>query len=297
MPQPKQSGLNQYFSIAQFVYNYNMTEFVINFINSSSLCSQCLMYLFCFLGVLWGNVFVTVVREIGGVDIDALTNCTLCQFLKYFGNNYSSALLAIISTEKFFALYFPFKAKTMYTVRTAKRVSAVTALIYVAYDLQFPFLVKVGTGIHGKFCGYGNVSRTYFRIVSFLLPTLYCYAPFIIMILTNSAIIHKFVTAKLRSRNRNTESTSQALSKSATRGTAMLLTVSFMFIILTGPNALMNIMWADGNSPQLVFVIVGLMLNINYGINWILYCCSAAQFRKEIYFRKTSNEAELEANF
>ena len=170
----------------------------------------------------------------------------------------------------------------MCTVRTAKRVSAVTALIYVAYDLQFPFLVKVGTDIHGKFCDYGHVSRTYFRIVSFLLHTWYCYAPFTIMILTNSAIIHKFLMAKLRSRNRNTESTSQALSKSATRGTVMLLTVSFVFIILTGPNALMNIMWPDGNSPQLVFVIVGLMLKINFGINWILYCCSAAQFRKEL---------------
>ena len=133
----------------------------------------------------------------------------------------------------------------MCTVRTAKRVSAFTALIYVAYNLQFPFLVKVMTGIHGKFCNYRSVSMTYYRILSFLLPTLYCYAPLTIMILTNSAIIHKFVMAKLRSRNRNTESTSQALSKSATRGTAMLLTVSFVFIILTGPNALVNIMWAS----------------------------------------------------
>ena len=166
----------------------------------------------------------------------------------------------------------------MCTVHTAKRVSAVTALIYVAYDLQFPFLVKVITGIHGKFCNYRSVSMTYYRILSFLLPTLYCYAPFTIMILTNSAIIHKFVMAKFRSRNRNTESTSQALSKSATRGTAMLLTVSFVFIILTGPNALVNIMWASEKPPYLPYVFVVFMRRINYGINWILYCCSAAQF-------------------
>ena len=254
-------------------------------LNCFSLCSQGLMFLFWYFvkGVLWSDVLGTVVREIGNVDIDILTNCALGQFPKWFGTNYSSALLAIISTEKFFALYFPFKAKTMCTVRTAKRVSAVTALIYVAYNLQFPFLVKVTTGIHGKFCGYGNVSRIYFRIASFILPTLYCYAPFTIMILTNSAIIHKFVMAKFRSRNRNTESTSQALSKSATRGTAMLLTVSFMFIILTGPNALLNIMWPDGNPPlPLVFDITGFMLKINFGINWIMYCLSAAQFGREL---------------
>ena len=92
-------------------------------------------------------------RKTGGTDINILTNCTVGQFILYFGTNYSAALLAIISTEKFFALYFPFKAKTMCTVHTAKIVSAVTALIYVAYDLQFPFLVKVMTGIHGEFCG------------------------------------------------------------------------------------------------------------------------------------------------
>ena len=242
------------------------------------------MFLFWYSvkGFLWGDVLGTVVREIGNVDLDILTNCTLGEFLKWFGTSYSSALLVIISTEKFFALYFPFKAKTMCTVRTAKRVSAVTALIYVAYNLQFPFLVKVGNGIHGESCDYGHVPITYYRILSISLPTLYGYAPFTIMILTNTAIICKFLMAKFRSKNTNTESTNQALNKSATRGTAMLLTVSFMFIILTGPNALMNIMWADGNPPQLVFVIAGIMLNINYGINWILYCCSAAQFRKEL---------------
>ena len=169
----------------------------------------------------------------------------------------------------------------MCTVHTAKRVSAVTALIYVAYDLQFPFLVKV-TGIHGKFCNYRSVSMTYYRILSFLLRPLYCYTPFTIMILTNSAIIHKFVMAKLRSRNTNTESTNQALSKSATRGTAMLLTASFVFIILTGPNALMNITWGSEKPPYLPYVFVVFMRRINYGINWILYCCSAAQFRKEL---------------
>ena len=227
-------------------------------------------------------MFGTVVRDIGGVDVDILTNCILGHFLPYFGMNYSSALLVIISTEKFFALYFPFKAKTMCTVRTAKKVSAVTALIYIAYDLQFPFLVTVGTGIHGLSCHYRNVPVTYFRIVSILLPTLYCYAPFTIMILANSAIIHKFVMAKFRSRNRKTESTSQALSKSATRGTAMLLTVSFMFIILTGPNALVNVMWSEGNPPDLLQVVVAFMLKINFGINWILYCFSATQFRKEL---------------
>ena len=263
----------------------NLLMFVQCFIielNCSSPCSQGSMFLdwYFFIGVLWGDVLGTVVREIGGIDIDTLTNCTLSQFLKWFGTNYSSALLVIISTEKFFALYFPFKAKTMCTVRTAKRVSAVTALMYGACSLQFPFLVKVGNGIHGESCDYGHVSMTYYRIISISLPSLYAYVPFTIMILTNSAIICKFLMAKFKSRNINTESTSQALNKSATRGTAMLLTVSFMFIILTGPNALMNIMWADGNSPQLVFVIVGFMLNINYGINWILYCFSAAQFPK-----------------
>ena len=55
------------------------------------------------------------------------------------------------------------------------------------------------------------------------------------MFITNFAIVFKFMRAKCNSNS--TESTNQALAKSATRGTAMVVTVSITFILLTSPTA------------------------------------------------------------
>ena len=56
------------------------------------------------------------------------------------------------------------------------------------------------------------------------------------MFMTKFAIVFKFMAAKCKSNS--TESTNQALAKSATRGTAMVITVSITFVILTAPTAL-----------------------------------------------------------
>ena len=52
------------------------------------------------------------------------------------------------------------------------------------------------------------------------------------MIIVNGTIIYKFMMAKWKARQGGTESTSQALGKSALNGTAMLITISMAFIIL-----------------------------------------------------------------
>ena len=227
-----------------------------------------------------------IVQEItnGDVDIFLWTNCTVGFFLLYFGANYSSALLVIISVEKFLALYFPFKTKSICTVRIARMVSLVTAVIFIAFDLQFPFMGKVKTNKYGQeYCDYGNVPMSYFKILSAkIFTTLYVYGPFAIMILANLAIIYKFTVARCKTRDRNTESTNQALSKSATRGTAMLLTVSFTFIILTGPIVVVNSIWPDGSIPDIAFKITITLEYLNHGINGILYCCSGSRFRNEL---------------
>ena len=175
-----------------------------------------------FLGVLWSEVLRRIIQESTDreVDIFLWTKCKFAFFLIYFGFNYSSALLVIISVEKFLALYFPFKTKTICTVRVAKRVSLVTAVIFLAFDSQFLILGKVALNMFGqKYCHYGNVSLAYYKILrGILIPISYSYRPLAIMVLANLAIIYKFLVAKFRNRNGNTQSTNQALSKSATRG-------------------------------------------------------------------------------
>ena len=118
----------------------------------------------------------------------------------------------------------------------------VTGVICLLWAVQFSLTGEVLTD--GTYCvqtANNILDPEYFLILyNIIVPVTYSYGPFTIMGITNCAIIYKFMMAKWKSRYNGTQSTNQALSKSATRGTAMLLTVSFTFIILTGPLAIAN---------------------------------------------------------
>ena len=101
------------------------------------------------------------------------------------------------------------------------------------------------------------------------------------MLLCNCAIVYKFMIVKWKNRRGNTESTSQALSKSATTGTAMLLTVSFAFIFLTAAIWAANAVWPD-SIPVIIFKTCLAFQYLNHGINGILYCVIGSRFRNEL---------------
>ena len=50
-----------------------------------------------------------------------------------------------MSIEKFFALYFPLKTRSVCTVGTARWVSGVTALVFAAFNAQAFFIYEAKT--------------------------------------------------------------------------------------------------------------------------------------------------------
>ena len=233
---------------------------------------------------MWSGALRRIVEEATDLRIDIFvwTGCGFGYFLLNVGLNYSPALLVIISLEKFFALYFPLKTKTVCTVGMARRVSFITGIIFIGFILQYFFITKKFEDSFGEYCYYGNVPDKYLNILfSTVFATLYSYLPFSIMAFTNLAIIYKFVTVKWRNRQGNTDFTSQALSKSATRGTAMLLIISFTFIILTSPILVANAVWPN-SIPILIFKSLMAIQYLNHGVNGILYCIVGSRFRNEL---------------
>ena len=92
------------------------------------------------------------------------------------------------------------------------------------------------------------------------------------MFITNFVIVLKFMTVKCKSgQNHSTESTNQALAKSATRGTAIVITVSVTFLILTTPTA---VYMALPHVIQLPFYLLFMNFTayLNHSINGVLYC-------------------------
>ena len=143
-------------------------------------------------------------------------------------------------------------------------------------------------------CIYVGNSRV---IVEAVDSVLYSFGPFTLMFITNFSIVFKFMGAKCKNtQNNSTESTNQALVQAATRGTAMVVTVSVTFIILTAPTgvayALSRIVQLE--DIPLYRVFMNLTRYLNHSINGVLYCIVGSRFRIElvkIFSRKKRSES------
>ena len=233
-----------------------------------------------FVVILWTGCLAGWMVFLTKVDMRIWTDCKLFYFLFRFGRHYSSMLLVLMSVEKYVAVYFPLKSKTVCTVKTAKWATGIVGVALAAYNSTFFFVIK-SANRNGR---YGCLDIGNFRAIEDIVdPVLYSFAPFALMFITNFAIVFKFIRAKCNQSNL-TESTNQALAKSATRGTVMVITVSITFIILTAPTAVSMGLWHViklGNNPG-YRAFMNLTQYLNHSINGILYCVVGSKVRAEL---------------
>ena len=112
--------------------------------------------------MLWSGAFVgwIGVWTRWEIDLFTLADCKVGFFIFYFSSHYSSALLVIMSIEKFIALYFPFKSTTLCTTKVAKLTSGITALILALYNLQYIVVYKVYKYNNGvEYCAIPNLTH------------------------------------------------------------------------------------------------------------------------------------------
>ena len=180
-----------------------------------------------FAGMLLIGAFTGWVGHLTRWTIDPFTwtNCKLGYFLYEFGSQYSSMLIAVMSIEKFFALYFPLKAKSYCTVGTAKWVTGILAFIMAGFNSPIFIWYK---SINNQ-C-FITKHANYFLMLN---TSFYVLVPICFMLLANAAIIYKLMYIKYK----GISHTNESVSKSSTRGSVMVVTVSLAFIILTSPRA------------------------------------------------------------
>ena len=232
--------------------------------------------------VLWFGCFPNWVRFLTRFETFpwTWTHCKLGAFLFRFGRHYSSMLLVLMSVEKCFAVYFPLKSKTVCTVITSKWATGVVGVILAGYDsvyfVAFETIVKPSGS---KVCA---MIGKYIVPLWSLDSVLYSFGPLALMLLTNLAIVFKFMKAKFKSK-KSTKTTNQALAKSATRGTAMVVTVSVTFLLLNSLEGLKNAV------PRLVLeeipwyrIFMNFTSYLNHSINGVLYCIVGTRFRTEL---------------
>ena len=127
----------------------------------------------------------------GQVDIRILIDCRLCYFLVFFGRHYSSSLLVLMSLEKCFAVYFPLKSKIICTVKTAKWATSIVGVILAGYNSVYFFAYRSDC--------FNSFEPAVIKYLDYVNSSLYSFGPFILMFLTNFAIVLKFMRAKCKS--------------------------------------------------------------------------------------------------
>ena len=102
------------------------------------------------------------------------TDCKFAYFCWYFFNQYSSALLVIMSIEKCIVVYFPLQTKNICTVKTAKWACLIAAIAFTAFNSQFFFIIEN----RSNYCRFTSVNDGYILIYNQIDSALYSFAPF-----------------------------------------------------------------------------------------------------------------------
>ena len=199
------------------------------------------------------------------------TDCKPAFFLHRLAAQYSSMLLAIMSIEKFFALFFPLKAKSYCTVGTAKWITGILAIIIASFNSP----IFIGIKAIGKYC----FATKHFNYLDMLNTLFYALVPIVVMLVANAAIIYKLMEIKYR----GISHTNESVSKSSTRGSVMVVTVSLAFIILISPRAVDSCIQLKLSNTQFGRLFVVSMQYLNHSINGILYCIFVEKFRYEMW--------------
>ena len=149
--------------------------------------------------MLWNAVFAGWVANLTRWTINMFvwTDCKPPFFWHEFAAQYSSMLLAVMSIEKFFALYLPLKAKSYCTVGTAKWMTFILAIVLAGFNSPiFIYYEAIGEQCYVK---HGD----YFAMINTLF---YALVPIFTMLLANAAIIYKLMYIKYKGISHTNES-------------------------------------------------------------------------------------------
>ncbi len=132
-------------------------------------------------------------------------------------------------------------------------------------------------------CDYigGRIHSKYPKFYTTFHSIMYCFLPFIVIIILNIIIIVQLILAKVRSSDSGQQS---ALSKKAVSTAILLLSVSLSFLVLTIPYVVVlikkDVLGVEVSSEIWVYAIISSY--INHSSNAAMYTFLGPKFRKEV---------------
>ncbi|XP_074659503.1 cysteinyl leukotriene receptor 1-like [Tubulanus polymorphus] len=207
------------------------------------------------------------------ISIESKYACKVSEYVYFSAAIYSSWMVAVVSVERFIVVRFPFLGLRVCTV-TKARVVALVFLVSIFASSSFIFVFVDYDQRHG--CFY--TKRHHFVRTVYGNPMI-SYGPGLIVLAFNVVTLVYI----RRSRDR-VQSGSSVKSRRLRKATAMLLTLSISFLLLTGPLAITVFLiliypkWRPWLSVPMDYLHI--VRSLNYALNLVIYLLTGEEFRR-----------------
>nr|KAG5709445.1 hypothetical protein BaRGS_023127 [Batillaria attramentaria] len=245
-----------------------------------------------------------LVRKFPGHETLKEGTCGFVFFLLYFSIHYNVVVMVTMTIERYIAIRFPLQAGRWFTLRRARILVAVEALLVFGLDMQHLILRgMVFDEEQGEsFCmPKGETTMFYlFKIWPWIDGVIYCYAPLSCLVIFNILILKQVRSSRsFQSKTAGPEAggsssdktSSSKMSEKELQLTRMLLLVTTAFLVCVGPMAVVIVVeryyWIPvTNLEKAQYHLVRTILNnldyTNHALNFLLYCFSGQRFREEL---------------
>ncbi|XP_060075386.1 growth hormone secretagogue receptor type 1-like [Ylistrum balloti] len=234
------------------------------------------------------------VIKLMGTALRALSDMGCKIFFVFFrtGKMTSSWMVVFLCVERFVAVWFPLKAKSITTKIRTILALAVVYMVMITFNSVWSFSSRIVDGMcyPDAYDRSDPFQSAKYANMIYMGCALYSIAPMSIMAVLTTLILYKLTAY----RHKRKQLTSQA-RKSDTEGvktTAMLLGIVAAYIVLVLPVTMLHLMafffkinaFGDNAKGFLVFKEVSQLLEqLNYSINFFLYIMTSTQFRDGLY--------------
>ncbi len=259
----------------------------LNIVNITALYTNCIR------GILDFNF---------SIDIRAasLFICKFHVFLTYFLCHLSSLILSSISIDRVISVMFLRLSKTTCTPRVAIQVTICLAVFNFILSSHFLYLesgykaIEETTDnnktimVESIICDI-RVNTDYYYFVQNVWKlvdmSMYALVPFLIMLASSIIIIIRIrqQSKKLQSHDQKTPSKESRVSSKTRNLAMMLIPVNIMFLIFVGPVVIAIYTYTDLGRDHMALVIVEVLSNCNFTLNFFVYFATSSKFREEFY--------------
>lgn len=270
--------------------------------------------------VLYVSAFKTWIFLLTGFELLNASNeaCKIVFFLLLVSFHLAAWIIVLITLDRFIAVWFPLKATTMCVLSRARAATIILILTVFVYQLHvfWTFELQWHRQTQRMRCmptkGHQHFNQLPFNILKVVT---YSFLPFLIIMVLNVAIIVRLRktpialihggggghdtsgTYSTRSSTRDGTHLDGAAGPNRTRAsmhlhirlTYMLLTVSFVWLLLTAPWSMYSLITQESSrDPQtkarqiLAKSVCFLLYYTNHSINFFLYCITGNKFRREL---------------